>query len=41
VGQFVAHSPRSFQGTTVTSIYTQAEVVYGFALTVPGRPVCL
>src|SRR5436309_6841379 len=29
------------QGSTVTSIYTQAEVVYGFALTVPGRSVCL
>jgi hypothetical protein len=29
------------QGSTVTSIYTQAEVVYGFALTMPGRPVCL
>jgi hypothetical protein len=29
------------QGSTVTSIYTQAEVVYGFALTAPGRPVCL
>jgi len=29
------------QGSTVTSIYTQAEVVYGFALTTPGRPVCL
>ena len=28
-------------GSTVTSIYTQAEVVYGFALTVPGRSVCL
>jgi len=29
------------QGATVTSIYTQAESVYGFALTAPGRPVCL
>lgn len=29
------------RGTTVTSIYTQAEVVYGFALTVPGRSVCV
>jgi hypothetical protein len=29
------------QGTTVTSIYTQAEVVYGFALTMPGRAVCI
>jgi hypothetical protein len=29
------------EGSTVTSIYTQAEVVYGFALTAPGRPVCI
>ena len=29
------------QGSAVTSIYTQAEVVYGFALTAPGRSVCL
>jgi hypothetical protein len=29
------------QGSTVTSIYTQAEVVYGFALTAPGRSVCI
>jgi hypothetical protein len=29
------------QGSTVTSIYTQAENVYGFALTAPGRPVCV
>ena len=29
------------QGDTVTSIYTQAESVYGFALTLPGAPVCL
>jgi hypothetical protein len=24
----------------VTSIYTQAETVYGFAITAPGQPVC-
>jgi hypothetical protein len=29
------------QGSTVTSIYTQAEVVDGFALTAPGRSVCI
>jgi hypothetical protein len=29
------------QGSIVTSIYTQAEVVYGFALTAPGRSVCI
>ena len=29
------------QGGTVTSIYTQAESVYGFALTLAGEPVCL
>jgi len=29
------------QGETVTSIYTQAESVYGFALTMAGAPVCL
>jgi hypothetical protein len=29
------------QGSAVTSIYTQAENVYGFALTAPGRSVCL
>jgi hypothetical protein len=29
------------RGSTVTSIYTQAEVVYGFALTAPGRSVCI
>ena len=29
------------QGSTVTSIYTQAENVYGFALTLAGAPVCL
>jgi hypothetical protein len=29
------------QGRTVTSIYTQAESVYGFALTLAGAPVCL
>ena len=29
------------QGSTVTSIYTQAEVVYGFALTAPSRSVCM
>jgi len=28
-------------GPTITSIYTQAENVYGFALTAPGRPVCV
>jgi hypothetical protein len=27
-------------GDVVTSIYTQAESVYGFALTLRGRPVC-
>jgi hypothetical protein len=27
-------------GDVVTSIYTQAEAVYGFALTLPGQPVC-
>ena len=27
-------------GDVVTSIYTQAESVYGFALTLPGRTVC-
>ena len=29
------------QGAAVTSIYTQAENVYGFALTAPGRPICI
>jgi hypothetical protein len=29
------------KGSTVTSIYTQAENVYGFALTAPGQPVCV
>ena len=29
------------RGSTVTSIFTQAENVYGFALTAPGRPVCV
>jgi hypothetical protein len=29
------------QGETVTSIYTQAESVYGFALTMAGAPVCV
>jgi hypothetical protein len=29
------------QGNTVTSIYTQAENVYGFALTMAGASVCL
>ena len=29
------------RGSAVTSIYTQAENVYGFALTAPGRPICI
>jgi hypothetical protein len=28
------------RGSTVTSIYTHGEVVYGFALTRPAEPVC-
>jgi hypothetical protein len=28
-------------GPSVASIYTQADFVYGFALTMPGRPVCM
>ena len=35
---FSALSSRS--GAVVTSIYTQAETVYGFAITAPGQPVC-
>jgi len=36
---FTALSSRS--GAVITSIFTQAEQVYGFALTSPGAPVCL
>jgi hypothetical protein len=27
-------------GTTVTSIYTTGEAVYGFAITAPGESIC-
>jgi len=37
----VGYSALSFgDGSVVTSIYTQAESVYGFALTLRGEPVC-